>query len=652
MVRRGFDRVEVEAFQQQVVDHIEALRGRIREIEQRISQVGITDLTDLKREFEIVGEDVQEILQSARDAAEDMRDRAGADAARWRDEAAADAAGRHQEGQRQAETLRRSAWETSESMLTQAVAHAAEMTAKANEDVLFVRAEAEREALRLTGDAKRDAEELLRSARAESEKKTGDARNECESMVAAAQHSVDVAEARVRTLEQRRAELLDELEVTREALVDLEDHIAGRRSALTHATTDPTETSVRVLSDDKDSADPSPEDWLDEDATVRLLPPPLPGGLERVDADELAAEVESLRSVSPPIVPIEPPRHGLELVTGGSESSAEAASLDFEITSGELPAAADVSATAELIAVGEKDSEPEPGEPEVQDLFPEEPEPAVAPGPASDEAEPDEPEPAAQPADDIDSLFASLRAPQPEAQPAPTPEAEPAPAPAEQPAPQPEPESEPQPKAEPATGPEPPGPADLPTEPPRLGAVDPWALRDRLLIPVTNEVLRGIKRSIVEAQNAVLEGLRTGAADWRPKKAMFDGVVGVEAQAIAAGSYLAGVAAAGELAGAAAPDLPDGSTRDLSSVVTDLWEAAVDAIEGSSEGGSRERGASVGRVFRAWRTDEAERRVRRVAHSEYNAGVVAGLAALGVAHSVEPPGRDPADPDAAVIPAF
>ena len=33
--------------------------------------------------------------------------------------------------------------------------------------------------------------------------------------------------------------------------------------------------------------------------------------LEPVDADELAAEVESLRSLSPPIIPLEQPRHGL-----------------------------------------------------------------------------------------------------------------------------------------------------------------------------------------------------------------------------------------------------------------------------------------------------------------------------------------------------
>jgi hypothetical protein len=111
------------------------------------------------------------------------------------------------------------------------------------------------------------------------------------------------------------------------------------------------------------------------------------------------------------------------------------------------------------------------------------------------------------------------------------------------------------------------------------------------------------------------------------------------------------VAASGELADAAAPELTDNSRNDLSSVVTDLWEAVAGAVDASAGGGNRERAASVGRVFRTWRTDEAERRVRRVALSEYNAGVAAGLTALEIEYSVEPAGRDPSDADAVVIPA-
>ena len=38
----------------------------------------------------------------------------------------------------------------------------------------------------------------------------------------------------------------------------------------------------------------------------------------------------------------------------------------------------------------------------------------------------------------------------------------------------------------------------------------------------------------------------------------------------------------------------------------------------------------MSRVFRAWRTDEAERRLRALAYRAYHEGVLAGLAALGV----------------------
>ncbi len=236
----------------------------------------------------------------------------------------------------------------------------------------------------------------------------------------------------------------------------------------------------------------------------------------------------------------------------------------------------------------------------------------------------------------IDDLFASLRKP----------DADPAAATAQEPARSPE--------APSAVAPEPAAESPPVSEPKAVVAAladGPLDLRDRRLFPVTNDVLRAIKREIVDLQNAVLEELRTESGEWRPKKAMFQPVLGQGAAGLAARSYGEGVAAAGELAEQPAPDLPDQSSHDLSSVVTDLWEAVVDAIDGSVGGGNRERGASVGRVFRAWRTDEAERRVRSVAHAEYNAGVAAGLAALGLRHSIVPAGRDIADPDSTVIPA-
>jgi len=356
-----------------------------------------------------------------------------------------------------------------------------------------------------------------------------------------------------------------------------------------------------------------------------------------VDPDEFIAEVESLRSLSPPIVPLEPPRPDLELVTGGSESSAGGASLDFEITSGDAVVTADASATAELSIVKDAESE-QPRAPRPESTADVEPvsgesEPAPESEPAAEPERVAE-ELASEPEGGIDDLFASLRTPRPD----------PVPEPAV---------ALPEPVAKPPSATEPAAAARVdtvnrPSGPDAVGT-DPWDLRDRLLVPITNDVLRSIKREIVDLQNAVLEELRTESDDWRPKKAMFATIVGADAAGLADLAYAAGVIGSGELAAEAPPVIPEQSSHDLSSLITDLWEAVVDAID-SATGGARERGASVGRIFRAWRTDEAERRVRQVAHAEYNAGMAAGLTKLGLAHSVEPQGRDIADPDTAVIP--
>ncbi len=52
--------------------------------------------------------------------------------------------------------------------------------------------------------------------------------------------------------------------------------------------------------------------------------------------------------------------------------------------------------------------------------------------------------------------------------------------------------------------------------------------------------------------------------------------------------------------------------------------------EGRRQGqGARELGASVSRVFRAWRTDEAERRVAELAAGRYHAGLAEVLESNG-----------------------
>lgn len=629
--RRGFERAEVEAFQVEVAQQVEDLQARLVAIDDRLGQLGITELPDLKAEFDTVGEDVRDILQAARDAAEDMRDRAKADAA-----------AKMATAQEESESLRADAWESSQQMVEGVTAEVAGLSAQANEDALFARAEAEREALRLTGNAKRDVEELMSSTQVSAEQTLADAKQQAEEVTDTAQRSVELAEERVRALEERRQELMEELEAARKTLSAVEDKIEGRTEELTHATTDPAETSVRVLTNNVDDA-PDISQWLDDDSTVRLVPQQPEMVLGPVDADELVAEVESLRSVPPP-VETDDARPELELLSGGSGSSAESASLDFEITGGDVIVAADAAATAELATVeDEPELEPEP------DPEPEPGSDAVVAGP---EPEPSSAEPEAAATDDIEDLFASLRSPRPPESVDEHPAAETSPATGSpiEPAAVPVVAGAPELEAAPGTIPEPdPG---VGAQEVSDGGLDPLELRDRRLFPITNEVLRGIKREIVDVQNAVLEELRTESTEWRPKKAMFGAVLGKDTAALARRSFAEGAAAAGELSGRDSPGITDQSTHDLSSFVTDLWEAVVDAIDVSAGGGNRERAASVGRVFRAWRTDEAERRVRSLAHLEYNAGVAAGLSSLGLGHAVVPPGRDKSDPDATVLPVI
>jgi hypothetical protein len=62
-----------------------------------------------------------------------------------------------------------------------------------------------------------------------------------------------------------------------------------------------------------------------------------------------------------------------------------------------------------------------------------------------------------------------------------------------------------------------------------------------------------------------------------------------------------------------------------------LVEAAQGSVARSREAGAgnRETGSSLSRVFRAWRTDDAERRVQFASRAAYHVGLTAALAELG-----------------------
>ena len=633
--RRGYSRDEVDRFKASVADRVGDLEAQLSSVAGRLEQLGITDPAELKTELETVADEVGTIIAAAKEAAAGLRSRAAEDAARWRAEADREARELRSTAQRDAEAARGSAWETATALVEETKAAAEGMLQGADQDALFIRAQAEREALRLTGDARRDAEEELRNARTDGERLLIEARAESEATLATARQSAEAAQERARALEARRAELMTELETARLSIGQIEDQKDAQREAAT--VTPPGSGMAPARRPRQDGGE-----WLDDDASVRIVPAQLlPSAEEPVDADALAEEVAALRAAAeaeplaePDTVDVEPE---LLDVADPLDESESLVPSPFDVADelvSELEAAG-------AHAVTDAESEPEPAAEPESGLEPAaEPEMTVEPERAAIEPEevPDLPadesenEPPAAPAppeavavpNAIDSLFAELREPGVEAEPLLEPEPvavlEVAPVIAEDPI---EPEVT-QPTA--------------PDEPSYAAATDPFELRDRLLLPIQNRTLRTLKRRIVDLQNRVLEELRVSGEDWTVDPAMFTAAVGEDLVRLSQESFVAGYAGAAELTGADATPPPDrGAALDASADFVDGIRAAVDgALQQARAGdsGARQISAAVSRVFRAWRTDEAERRVRRASYRAYHEGLLGAFPDLGVARVI------------------
>ena len=116
------------------------------------------------------------------------------------------------------------------------------------------------------------------------------------------------------------------------------------------------------------------------------------------------------------------------------------------------------------------------------------------------------------------------------------------------------------------------------------------------LIPVQNAALRSVKRLLVDLQNDALEHLRTDKA-WVPEEEYTDRFGEVFS----------------ELATAITGDTDDRGAASAFSM--DLYDSVSTAIVSARDAGSGDRAiaAVTSKVFRTWRSDEAERRVVSVA---------------------------------------
>lgn len=562
---RGYERSQVEAYLGELADRIEALESDRDDGRANAPALGISEAEALAYELDTLGNDIGEILEAAREAAEGIRTRASADADAWRADAESSSDAMIREATEASESMRAGAWNEGSAMLRTARAEADSIIAAAKEEALFVRAEAEREAIHLTGDARRDREESIRTARVEADQIVDAARFESEAVLAAARQQAELAQERARALEDRRSELLAELEATRASISEMESEIESKRQALdapapepelsderTHHTSD--SGSVRIV------------------AATRVVPP------TPVDADELMAEVTALRagiSLDPPEAPAAAAAVE-EAPTPPPDAAHDMAEHEQDVVvQAEAPAPSDpvaeVSMAEDAVAEVSVAEQPATAEPV-----------AVEAGAEAVVIEDDAAEDDAQTGrdvvpDDIGSLFAMLRTP-------------------------------PEPVAEPVAG------AGDAIEPSLNGSVregappdaaDPTAHTDVVeaapspdrepdesaVIPLQNAALREIKRTLVDLQNETLEHLRTDAA-WTPSADFTDRFDEPFSElAIGLGSEVPS---------------PEGA-----SFASDLHEAVTAAIERArdSGGGEREVAASASKVFRTWRSDEAERRV-------------------------------------------
>ena len=661
LARKGYDRRQVDAYREENEARIDALERQIQSLEGNLSELGLSRPVDLATELDVVGEEVKRVLQEARVAAEQMRSRASDDAARWRAEADEESRALRESSRTDAYEIRRSVWEVGSEMLAAAVAESDAVAIAATERALFTQADAERDSSRLVGEARRERDESVGGAREEAELLISAARQESESIMTTARRQAEAAQERARALEMRRAELMAELEAARATIAGTETESEAPEGS--DAPTAEPAAPAAVVEETEDAR----THWPEDEGSVKIVSATRAMSAERVDADEMVAEIEAMRR--------EPESRQLPVTSPQPEPSPESpvVSLQPEPESDQLPAASpEPEREPELARESESSSSPSGGGVAAGDGGGQEAEPDTKPGPEpssvpsaegrgdaeerSDEAggsESDQPpatslQPEPEPTPDpLAGLFARLRDPAADGD-AGGQGSDQLPASSSQPEPEPdpEPESSSSPSgggadegggggqegdrlSEASSGPDPQPEPEPETEP----SLDPFALRERHLLPIQNRALRGVKRNLVEAQNRALEDLRL-VDGWEPDGNIVSGEISEALAILGRESLVAGFAAAAEMMETTeTPQPEDVASVDPSPEFTAaLVEAAQNSVVRSrgTGAGHRETASSLSRVFRSWRTDEAERRVQFASRTAYHIGVAAALADLGV----------------------
>ncbi|MGI9609575.1 MAG: hypothetical protein ACR2NL_04695, partial [Acidimicrobiia bacterium] len=152
--------------------------------------------------------------------------------------------------------------------------------------------------------------------------------------------------------------------------------------------------------------------------------------------------------------------------------------------------------------------------------------------------------------------------------------------------------------------------------------VDPDDLRERLLLPAQNRAHRLIKKQLTEQQNLTLEQLRVAGDDWIPDAGIHAEAFGPAIAELVLESARSGYLAAAELGvrSDGPPDIvADNADTQVAGFASDLTDAVAEVLDTSRSAGetTRKTSAAASRVYRAWRTDAAEHRLREISDVAY-----------------------------------
>lgn len=170
-------------------------------------------------------------------------------------------------------------------------------------------------------------------------------------------------------------------------------------------------------------------------------------------------------------------------------------------------------------------------------------------------------------------------------------------------------------------------------ESPARTAPSPLEIYDRKLLPVTNRALRAVKRQLIDIEREQLKGLKGSTNGWEPELSQLAHPLVHTLTVMEREAFERGHTSAMELADTRLPSPREeveaqGSESFISGLLCDLAKPVRDAREADHP--ILEVAKALSRVYRLWRTDEAERRLRFLAGRSYHRGLIEGLRRAGV----------------------